>query len=404
MQKKIIALAVAGLVSGVALAQSNVTIYGVVDQSYLYSKSNSGLAAGGDYKFSGMRDGNDNGLQGTRLGFKGEEALGNGLKAIFNLELRLWANDGVQTNQMRQSFVGLNSATLGTLTLGRQYSAAGDLVGNNSSNGYTTINPGNVFQGVGGQQIVSAGGNARQSNMIKYVSPTFSGFTGRANYSFSDTLGSSSTAYQVGADTDDNTRWALSADYTNGPLNVDVIYARTSSARVSSAISATAAAGWGGTPVAILGTEGNDINEWYVGGAYDFKVVKLFGSYQSLKNGNSNAIAVTGSKLWQVGLSVPVGKAGKVMLEYADIKFKQDNNVDVLQQNGKNKGWGLGYQHDLSKRTAVYAFVSSLDYGDRTATINGVTALGAAAAQGGIATAAQGERQTNFNMGLRHAF
>jgi predicted porin len=151
-------------------------------------------------------------------------------------------------------------------------------------------------------------------------------------------------------------------------------------------------------------TEGNNINEWYVGGAYDFKVVKVFGSYQDLKNGNSNALAITNSKLWQLGLSAPVGANGKVMLEYAEVKFKQDNNVDTLQQNVKNKGWGLGYQHNMSKRTAVYAFVSSLDYGDRTATTTGVTAAGAAAAQGGIATAAQGERQTNFNMGLRHAF
>ena len=76
MQKKIIALAVAGLVSGAAFAQTNVTVYGIMDMSYTYSKI-------GDAKFSGMEAG---GWSGPRIGFKGEEALGNGLKTIFTME------------------------------------------------------------------------------------------------------------------------------------------------------------------------------------------------------------------------------------------------------------------------------------------------------------------------------
>ena len=61
MQKKIIALAVAGLVSGVAFAQTNVTVYGAVDAAYTYSKQ-------GDAKFSGIESGGQN---GGRVGFKG---------------------------------------------------------------------------------------------------------------------------------------------------------------------------------------------------------------------------------------------------------------------------------------------------------------------------------------------
>ena len=76
MQKKIIALAVAGLVSGVAFAQSNVTIYGVADANYYY-------ASGDNLSRTGVDSG---GLNGSRIGFKGEEALGNGLKAIFTME------------------------------------------------------------------------------------------------------------------------------------------------------------------------------------------------------------------------------------------------------------------------------------------------------------------------------
>lgn len=393
MQKKIIALAVAGLVSGAAFAQSNVTVYGVADVGYTYSESKTGLPAGGKYKFSGLKDGADNGLNGSRIGFKGEEGLGNGLKAIFVTELRVQAVNGDQTGVSRQIFVGLNSTTLGTLTAGRQYSAAGDLVGNNSSNSAVGVMPYNTFQGAGGQQIVSAGGNSRQSNAIKYVSPNFAGFTGRLSYAFSDNTRTSSSGFDTNADTTDNGRVAASLDYLNGPINVDLIYAKTSNAYTP----------YGGSPTAYTSAEGKDINEWYVGGSYDFKVVKAFGSYQNLKNNNSAQLAMTKSKLWQLGASVPVGAQGKVMLEYAKIDFDQDNQVSALQQNGGNKGWGIGYQHDLSKRTSLYALVSQLKYGANTATTNGL-ASGTPIAGVQATTNASGQSQNNITVGMRHFF
>ncbi len=83
MQKKMIAVAVTGLVSGAACAQANVTMYGIADAAYLYSESNTKL--GGRNEFSGIVSG---GWNAVRVGWKGEEPLGNGLKAIFTLELR----------------------------------------------------------------------------------------------------------------------------------------------------------------------------------------------------------------------------------------------------------------------------------------------------------------------------
>ena len=79
MQKKIIALAVAGLVSGVAFAQSNVTVYGIADAGI--GSWSAGSSA--NQRTTGVMTG---GMSASRLGFKGEEALGNGLKAIFQFE------------------------------------------------------------------------------------------------------------------------------------------------------------------------------------------------------------------------------------------------------------------------------------------------------------------------------
>jgi predicted porin len=86
MQKKLIALAVASLASGAAFAQTNVTMYGIADAGYVYSQGDASLRSCGTNKFSGIQSGL---LSGSRLGFKGEEALGNGLKAVFTLEYSL---------------------------------------------------------------------------------------------------------------------------------------------------------------------------------------------------------------------------------------------------------------------------------------------------------------------------
>ncbi|HNH93897.1 porin, partial [Accumulibacter sp.] len=112
MQKKLIALAVASVASGAAFAQTNVTMYGIADAGYVYSTGKANIAGGGTNKFSGIESGL---LSGSRLGFKGEEALGNGLKAIFQLEygLSIDSNAGVGTALARQQFVGLSSNALG---------------------------------------------------------------------------------------------------------------------------------------------------------------------------------------------------------------------------------------------------------------------------------------------------
>ena len=86
MQKKIIALAIAGLASTAAFAQSNVTIYGSVDYGYAY-RNDARKVAGAPKGTADSSSRVDSGQQaGNRLGFKGVEDLGNGLKAVFLME------------------------------------------------------------------------------------------------------------------------------------------------------------------------------------------------------------------------------------------------------------------------------------------------------------------------------
>ena len=103
MQKKLIAMAVAGLASGAALAQSNVTVYGIVDMAYIR-----GAADGA----SSRTFINSGGLSGSRLGFKGVEDLGNGLKAVFNLEWGMEVDQQLGLGQTGTgAAIGTNSAS-----------------------------------------------------------------------------------------------------------------------------------------------------------------------------------------------------------------------------------------------------------------------------------------------------
>ena len=382
MQKKIIALAVAGLVSGVAFAQTNVTVYGVIDQGYAYSSSDTGKVTGGTNKFSGIKDG---GLSGSRFGFKGEEALGNGLKAIFTMEYGKDSDGDSSSNTnfyIRQAFVGLSN-NYGTATLGRQYNAASDVYGQNSSNGVVNAMPVDVLQGQNGSQIRSQGGNARQDNVIKYVSPTFSGFSARASYAFGEP-GKAYSDPTIGVG--DDGRFAIAGSYANGPFGIDLSYAGTSKAH-------KVFLGQNGAATTLTSNLAN-VDEWYIGGRYDFKVVKLYASYQDMNNKTDIADANTGSKMWQVGLSAPVGANGLAMFEYAEIRFKDDNSTTTQKWDGKNKGFGIGYQHSLSKRTTLYTFVSQLKYDDNTfSTMDWVKGIAAA-----------GEKTNTFSAGVRHTF
>ncbi len=113
MKKSLIALA-AVAASGAAFAQSSVTVYGVVDTSIAVVK--------GQDTVSGMLN---SGAATSRLGFRGVEDLGNGLKANFVLEGQVDPDDGTAGgfNFRRQSTVGL-AGSFGEVRLGRALTAS----------------------------------------------------------------------------------------------------------------------------------------------------------------------------------------------------------------------------------------------------------------------------------------
>ncbi|MEI7612936.1 MAG: porin [Betaproteobacteria bacterium] len=394
MQKRIIALAVAGLVSGAAFAQSNVTIYGVMDAYAGYGTA--GNAGTGDQKQIAVNSG---GLSSSRLGFKGEEALGNGLKAIFTLELGSLDITGA-TNSIgntRQAYVGLTSDKVGTAYLGRVQTLGYDyfvkydsLAASNAFSPLASLQKGGAAPaaaGTGsatGQNFLLSASNqlGRQSNAIAYISPSFAGVTIRANAATG--TNQSAAAGQVSASGEQTTGvsgngnlvsaqsyFALGGDYDNGPLSVGAAYAQANHLTGS-----------------VNNAANVDVRDWALSAKYDFKVVQPFVSYQESRNTNTGTTNVK-NKLFGMGLAIPVGSAGAIKLAYANFRNDLANQV-------KAQGYAVDYEHSLSKRTTAYVGWQQINNGS-------YGTFGTANANSTISAGASGN--VNFyGTGVRHTF
>ncbi|WP_374341783.1 porin [Azonexus sp.] len=333
MQKKLIALAVAGLASAGAFAQSNVTVYGVADM-YV-----------GSFKTDGMERStqvNSGGLATSRIGFKGVEDLGNGLKALFTMEYAL-ALDNADNNgngsgigQARQGFVGLTGG-FGTAVAGRLQTAGYDWQGKTDVLHGTAIDPLNAVQ-AGGFLIGSGSGalGARANNAIAYISPSFSGVTVALNRGYLQET--------TGVKDLENNQIAnlVGVSYEAGPLYVGAVYANLD----AQALGATAA----------------DRTDWALGAGYDFKVVKVTAGFQKSKD---KQISDDSNTAWSLGAAVPVSAAGTIHASFAKSTLK--NNAAGDTDEVGIKSWTLAYTHGLSKRTTAYAGYHQVNRDDNIA-------------------------------------
>jgi len=355
MKKTLLAAALLAGFAGVAQAETSVTLYGIIDTGLGYNR-----ISGVSDAVNGSRFGMINGVQnGSRWGLRGSEDLGDGLRAVFQLESGFDSGNGrsAQGGRLfgRQATVGLASDSWGQLDFGRQTNIASKYFG--------SIDP--FGAGFGQANIgtgMSAANTQRYDNMVMYQTPSFSGFQFGVGYSFSadDTkTGSATVPSQVGFKTADNTR-AITAGlrYVNGPLNVALSYDQLNASNN-------------------LPTGETDATprSYMVGGSYDFEVVKLALAYARTTDGwfagpgvNGNSV-LTGvangvsnvfvdgfkSNSYLVGLSAPIGGASNVFGSWQRV----DPSNDKLTGDDANMNiYSLGYTYDLSKRTNLYAYGS----------------------------------------------
>ena len=347
MKKSLIALAVLAA-SGAAMAQSSVTLFGVVDAGV-------GRVSAGGTSVTGVTN---SGLASSRLGFRGEADLGGGLKAGFWLEGGM-SNDtgtgqgggaaGPGFEFKRRSTISLMGG-FGEVRLGRELTV-----------GYVNSTAADVFGDVGvgasiGKSHFAGVIETRKGNGISYILPSnLGGFYGQVQYVFGEQL--SNAAYDKAGD-----YLGARLGYRNGPLDTAVGFAK----------------GRGASSAA------DDADQFNIFASYDLGVVKPFIGFNQEKN---KAAVEVKYQSYLLGLTAPVGP-GTVRVSY--------NDVDLKNSGNDAQKFAIGYVYDLSKRTAIYGTYAHVKN-------KGAAAFGAA--PGGLTfTTPAGQNVNGYEFGVRHSF
>jgi predicted porin len=366
MKKSLIALAVLA-VSGAASAQSSVTLYGVVDTSIAYE---SGATLKGNSSWTGIQN---NGNVNSRLGFKGSEDLGGGLKANFVLEAHLKPDTGAMPLSFgRQSTVGL-SGNFGEVRLGRELTAA-----YNATSRYDVMGQ----AGYGASHLWRDFFlDSRVNNAVTYVSPNFSGLVASLNYGFGEDKDYISGKYSNSA----NRYVGTGITYDNGPLSLGLALEQLNKGSQ---------------------TLGNKTSAWSLGGSYNLGVVKLAAAYRESKLNRDNLGPQMPAwdlkqKGLMLGISAPVGTAGEIRASwnhYRDINQFEGEQKITLKANAL----ALGYVHNLSKRTALYGTVAYMK--NKNAGVNGQPLYLGLALDTSNTFIRDNGSQRAMQIGIRHAF
>lgn len=340
--KKLIALAVAALPLA---AMADVTLYGNIEASVEGGKSNGyNFAKDGSNKLkSGVRIDDT----GSYIGFKGNEDLGNGLKAIWQVEqgLNIDGTTGSGTSgngydntwATRDSFVGL-TGDFGTVRLGRLSTYL-----NSDMEKYDAWIYG---AGVNGATITSANTlDGRVKNAIRYDSPNLAGFKFTALYGADE-----NRQYLNGNDRSNRAVWNLGLGYENSGYFVDAGYVGVQDANAAGDKSA---------------------NYWRIEGGYNANnllVALAYGQaklYPGVVAVNSSLESFAGgadeykTKEGALTVGYTIG-AFTPKFTYARVWDIKENGVKI--DDSSLNQYVVGVDYALSKRTTTYASYGYVDH------------------------------------------
>jgi predicted porin len=311
MKKAVLAATVLTSVSGFASAQSNVQIYGLIDSAIVVE------SGGPNGRATKVESGVSN---GSRLGFRGTEALGDGLSAQFVLESGILVDTGASDQSGvlfgRQAYVGLSKKGVGALTAGRQYTPIYRTL--------TGIDPSaNNYGGAAGQLMAGEKAGTRQNNTVMFAFERAYGLSGELAYGFGEVAGNSAASRQIGG----------SVMYEAGKLALRSAYNKTNNATASDSARNT-----------------------LTYAKYDFGLLVAGAGY-----GTNHGTGTTDSRDYIVAVTVPFG-VHTIMGTYVR---KDDRSVankfDAHQYAGT-------YLYNFSKRTLVYAAYAKLSNTNFTTT------------------------------------
>jgi general bacterial porin, GBP family len=393
MKKSLIALAALSAFATAAQAQSSVTVYGLVDVGYTEFENKS-TASGSTTTAKGKSTGNgDGGLATSRLGVRGTEDLGAGLKANFVLEYDLvdvGTGGNGQTNAAtttggaaytpngataaaaagfgaRYSWVGLEDAKLGQLRLGRQEQSIHSVMVGGSAGGANNVTGALYSAGLGDVSTNSASVRPHLvfvNRAVTYISPVVNGFRVEVQTASQELDPGTGAANKISAkETGASLKYAagkFSAAYAMATSKLDAANTANDAKLEQQAINAT----------------------------YDLGVAKVFALYAQRKD-TLNGALYSDTKNTELGVQVPMGKTVLFASAFEGDRTGPGTTATVAglaNANADTSGYQVGAIYNLSKRTAAYAI-----YGNQE--IKGTGAVAGAKVE-----------STATSVGVRHSF
>ncbi len=353
MQKKLIALAVASVLAAPLAAQAGVEIYGQARMSLDFSSNNDPVAANDDSAIAVSSN-------KSRIGFRGDEDLGGGLKALWLFE-QLVAFDTSVWGGSRDAYLGLDGA-FGTVLAGRintpyKMSTQGMDIFANTRGDYNGI--------IGAVNSSTTTFNNRFSNSIQYKTPEMSGFKGALAYSVN--TGASGDNLPRTSATGDQDAYSLSGSFTQGPFFVTAAYEALNNQ------------GAAFTPPT---TSLDDATAWKIAGTFTLGGMTTFGAmWESADLGGTN----NDRDAFYLNVA---HKMDALTLKAA---FTSADDVGGLANTGATQ-FALGASYALSKTTEAYALYTMVG-NDSAAryTVDQVDGV-------------VGQDVSSFSVGLNHTF
>ncbi|SAK96022.1 outer membrane protein (porin) [Caballeronia hypogeia] len=393
MKKYAIAGVFLGMTSGIALAQSSVTLYGILDEGFNFNNNADGHRQ--YYLASGV-------LQGSRFGLRGTENLGGGLNAIFVIENGYDLNTGKlgQGGLMfgRQAYVGLSSP-YGTTTLGRQYDSVVDYVG-----------PLGAAEQWGGTYVAhpsdtdNLNNTNRTNNAIKFTSAKYGGFQFGGTYTLGGVAGSVSR----------NQIWSLGAGYSSGPLQLGAGYLNVrnpntsfygAGGTVAATVNGVPGSNFGVSPIISAYSSAHTEQVIAVGGAYAIGAATIGAVYSNVKfmslgdrtSGPVPTGGISGTATFnnaELNFKYQVTPA---LLAGASYVYTRNSGANGMESATYNQG-SIGLDYFLSKRTDIYATGTF-----QKASGTDSTGKAAVASINGV-TPSVSDRQVVVRVAMRHKF
>jgi predicted porin len=378
-----------------AQAQDNVTLYGIIDIGLQYATVNqtrdNALQSG---QFLGIASGVQS---GSRFGLRGTHEMGGGFQTVFTLENGFNASNGdaQQGGRLfgRQSTIGIKNSTIGQLDFGRQINLA--------SNYFLQIDP--FIEGFGQANIGASFGSTntvRYSNMLMFQAQATEALTLGMGYSFAaemtgiyagngSCLETSCVASNQASQfqTNNNLRaLTLGAKYSSGPLLLAIAYDQLM-----------------GPDNIPNGPPKPNPTAWLVGGAYDFKAIKISFAYGQTRNGTwngqpagagstptsplldnslgSGALFLPGAAAnsMMLGMTIPIREAS-IVASIQRLQQQGDTGINAL--TAPQTVYSAAYLYNFTRRTNLYTYAS---YGNNYAAI-------------------QTAQSTVVGVGIRHQF